>query len=538
MEELGEALKSLKRGKSMGVDNIPNELLLDGGDTTKHYVLALMNEVFTTKRPPKTWLATTITPIPKKGDLTKVDNHRGIALMSAVAKLYNRCILNRLREGLEPLISDSQAGFRRGRSTKEQIHILRRLIEGASDKNLELVITFVDFKKAFDSVYRPYMWAVLRAYGVPQDMVDAIKCLYTGNVGQIKLPDGTLSEEIPMETGVLQGDTLAPYLFIIVLDYALNKTIQPEFGFVTYPATGTRPGLRSGSHLDMKVHHLAFADDAALCDTAIKQAEAHLKCVQEKTKPTGLDINILKTEFMRVGTSSEAVLCDTDTKQAEAVNEASPEGKIQLDGKDIKETDLFKYLGSLLSSNPRIHRSEDFKQRRHQAWNVFWKLSKVWRAKVDLAVKYSVWRATVVAILFYASETWILTADILTKMDTFQRRCLRIMLGIHWEQRVSTRDLLNQVEAELQAPLVPLSEVASERQQNWLLHIMRAEYKTADGAVKPRAVSTYALWAPHEGHGKRGRGHPFTSFLKAYQAHTGTEHTEEDLKRLAWKNRK
>ena len=195
----------------------------------------------------------------------------------------------------------------------------------------------------------------------------------------------------------------------------------------------------------MKVHHLAFAD-AALCDTAIKQAEVHLKCVQKETKPTGLDINILKTEFMRVGTSSEAVLCDTDhdTKQAEArlrcVDEASPEGKIQLDGKDIKETDLFKYLGSLLSSNPRIHRSEDFKQRRHQAWNVFWKLSKVWRAKVDLAVKYSVWRATVVAILFYASETWILTADILTKMDTFQRRCLRIMLGIHWERRVSTRD--------------------------------------------------------------------------------------------------
>ena len=80
------------------------------------------------------------------------------------------------------------------------------------------------------------------------------------------------------------------------------------------------------------------------------------------------------------------------------------------------------------------------------------------------------------------------------------------MLGIHWEQRVSTRDLLSRVEAELKAPLVPLSEVASERQQNWLLHIMRAEYKTADGAVKPRAVSTYALWAPHEGHGKRGRG--------------------------------
>ena len=71
-----------------------------------------------------------------------------------------------------------------------------------------------------------------------------------------------------MTTGVLQGDTLAPYLFIIVLDYALSKTNRPEYGFVTRPATGTWYGLRSGSHEDKKIWNSGYADDLTLFDTS------------------------------------------------------------------------------------------------------------------------------------------------------------------------------------------------------------------------------------------------------------------------------
>ena len=85
----------------------------------------------------------------------------------------------------------------------------------------------------------------------------------------------------------------------------------------------------------------------------------------------------------------------------------------------------------------------------------------------------------------------------------------------------------------MKTPPAPLSKVLSEKQEKWLGHILRAEYMTADGARKPRAVNTYALWEPNEGHGKRNPGRPFTSFLKAYQQHRVTEDSETFLRRLA-----
>ena len=69
-------------------------------------------------------------PLPKKGDLTLMTNYREISLMSIAAKMYNRLLLNRIRDHIDALLRSNQAGFRKGRGCVEQIHILRRIIEG------------------------------------------------------------------------------------------------------------------------------------------------------------------------------------------------------------------------------------------------------------------------------------------------------------------------------------------------------------------------------------------------------------------------
>ena len=86
-----------------------------------------------------------------------------------------------------------------------QILTIRRILKGIREKNLPEAILFVDFTKAFDSIHRGKMEQILLAYGLPKETVAAIMMLYRNT--QIK------------DTDIVSGDTFAPYLFIICLDY-------------------------------------------------------------------------------------------------------------------------------------------------------------------------------------------------------------------------------------------------------------------------------------------------------------------------------
>ena len=102
----------------------------------------------------KIWVKSGIIPLPKKGDLGDTVNYHGISLTVVAAKIYNKLLLERIRSHLDPLLRIKQNSFRPGRSTVAQIVALRRLIEVVKAKQLQAVINFVDFKKAFDSIYQ------------------------------------------------------------------------------------------------------------------------------------------------------------------------------------------------------------------------------------------------------------------------------------------------------------------------------------------------------------------------------------------------
>ena len=138
-------------------------------------------------------------------------------------------MLNRIRPSIEKILRPNQAGFRPGRGTTELIAAIRRIIEGASTKQLPLIITFVDFRKAFDSVSRPMLFAIMRHYSIPERVVEAIARLYYGSKAKVFV-NGDLSEEFEVSTGVMQGDVLAPYLFILVVDYVMSRSVE-NFGF-------------------------------------------------------------------------------------------------------------------------------------------------------------------------------------------------------------------------------------------------------------------------------------------------------------------
>ena len=166
-----------------------------------------------------------ILPFPKKGDLGLAKNYRGITLTSTAAKIYNALLRNCIEPKINNILRKNQNGFRRNRSTTSQILTICRILEGVQAKNLQAILQFVDFTKAFDSIHREKMEQILQAYGIPKETVAAITILYRNTKVKVHSPDGNI-EYFDIVAGVLQGDTLAPYLFIICLDYVLKTSID------------------------------------------------------------------------------------------------------------------------------------------------------------------------------------------------------------------------------------------------------------------------------------------------------------------------
>ena len=89
---------------------------------------------------------------------------------------------------------------------------IHRILEGVHAKNLEATILFVDFAKAFDSICRGKMEQILLAYGLPKETIAAIMILYKNTKVKVCSLDGD-ADYLDIVAGVLQGDTLAPYLY-------------------------------------------------------------------------------------------------------------------------------------------------------------------------------------------------------------------------------------------------------------------------------------------------------------------------------------
>ena len=274
--------------------------------------------------PPSVWRQGGILPFPKKGDLGLPSNYRGITLTPSASKIYNRMLLNRIRPHLDPKLRINQNGFRPGRSTVAQILTLRRLIEGVKAKNLPAVMTFVDFRKAFDSIHRGKLMKILKAYGVPAEVVSAIEVLYVNTTAKVISPDGD-TEFFGISAGVLQGDTLAPYLFIVALDYALRIAMTDSVG-----CGFTLVKSKSRRHPAINVTDTDYADDIALLSDSIEEADLLLHRVEQAAKLIGLHINEDKTEFM-IFNQEHAVLKTADRKP-------------------LKQAEDFDYLGSSINS--------------------------------------------------------------------------------------------------------------------------------------------------------------------------------------------
>ena len=446
-------LKKIKDRKAAGLDEIPPEVW-----KTRQFddiLLRQCNAVYSQNRIER-WMTGCILPFPKRGDLGLAKNYRGITLTSIAAKIYNALLRNRIEPKIDNILRKNQNGFRRNRSTTSQILTIRRILEGVRAKNLQATLLFVDFTKAFDSIHRGKMELILLAYGLPKETVAAIMILYRNTKVKVRSPDGD-TEYFDIVAGVLQGDTLALYLFIICLDYVLRTTIDKirANGFELTKKRSKRYPAKTITDAD-------YADDLALLANTPNQAETLLHSLERAAAGIGLHVNAHKTEYM----------CYNQTANITT-----------LDGASLRLVDKFTYLGSSVSSP-----ENDIDTRLTKAWTAIDRLSIIWKSDLTDEMKRSFFQAAVVSILLYGCTTWTLTKRLEKKLDGNYTRMLRAILNKSWRQHPTRR--------QLYCHLPPITKTIQVRRARHAGHCWRS---------KDEHVSDVLLWTPTYGQAKAVR---------------------------------
>ena len=147
---------------------------------------------------------------------------------------------------------------------------------------------FVAFSKAFHSVNRKAMLHILLNYGIPEEIVNAIANMCDNPSSFVQTLDGPTNEFFTT-TGILPADTLAPYLFVIVVDYLLRQSKE------ALKSKGIDMLSKTSREKDKYLTDLDYADDVALTAMLLQDAQHLLASLEDASAKVGLFLNAKKT---------------------------------------------------------------------------------------------------------------------------------------------------------------------------------------------------------------------------------------------------
>ena len=154
-EEISSGIKKLKSNKTSGLHSISNEMIKASAPLILPFLIIFFNKILETKEYPDEWLVGIITRLHKSGEIDDPDNYRG-TINSCLSKLFTLLINNKLTNYInkEDALKFNQIGFRKGFRTTDYVLTLKTLIDKYLNRNQKLYICFVDFRKAYDSIWR------------------------------------------------------------------------------------------------------------------------------------------------------------------------------------------------------------------------------------------------------------------------------------------------------------------------------------------------------------------------------------------------
>lgn len=527
--EIKAVIRKMKNGKASGESGIAPEqikALLDGSETASYLFKATRNWWCSEGREtPKEWLVGRLKVLPKSGDLSNPGRWRGITLLEVFSKMVASILCNRMNLLIDSIGLEAQCGFRHGRGCADAIFSLKIVLHKLREFGRKSWGVFIDLVKAFDSVPRENLFLILERYGTPARVVNLIRALYTGTTTRLSIGEAVV--EFLTTTGVKQGDNLAPVLFIIYMQAALESAPKKLHGItfrywddpikeaskkakkhnavcrgktpcfcskcgwrgdgLAWSAKSTRKTGFKEATIDMSL----YADDAAIIASNRSEAKEDTITTDRALTSFGLD--------MHRGRNGKKSKTECVYFKGKETSNATATADIEVDDGSIHFSSKFCYLGSVVDED--LCDSTDVKVRIQKATAAFEAMQKGILCSKDInpSLRGTIFIILVVTILLYGSECWSLLVSDRILLRSFYRKCVRRICRVSMHEvkkyRIKHSVLLRRL------CLLPLHEYISRRRLRWLGHVCR---------MKPDRLPRQLLfsWLPSS----RPKGRPFQTY--------------------------
>ena len=387
-------LKDFKPKTSKGLDGISMKMIKHVGDHIVGPITLLINQSLMTNVFPSKLKIAKIMPLLKKPNIFTPDNFRPISLLPCISKIIEKCVFKQIFEYFEEnkLLYSSQYGYRKNHSTETACLELIDKLYKQLDDNQSPFCVFIDLSKAFDTINHNILIAKLKYYGFDQSALSWLKS-YLADRKQFVEVDGYKSETNFIKTGVPQGSTLGPLLFIIYMN-DINSVSD-------------------------SLSSILFADDTSLNSTislfqSRDSRDLSFKINSELFKVTDwlrankLSLNAKKTKFMQFRYSQ--------------MNPTSlPKLSLKMDGVVIDKVDTFNFLGLTISET--LSWKHHIEKVRIKISKIVGVMSRI-KYQVSSKILLTIYNSLILSHLHYGILCWGFQCK---GLFTIQKKAIRII---------------------------------------------------------------------------------------------------------------
>ncbi|XP_060270567.1 uncharacterized protein LOC132659671 [Ovis aries] len=314
----------------------------------------------------------------------------------------------RLQQYVNHELPDVQAGFRKGRGTRDQISNICWIMEKAREFHKNIYFCFIDYAKAFDCEDHNKLWKILKEMGIPDHLTCLFRNLYAGQEATVRPGHGT-TDWFQIGKGVRQGCLSSLCLFNFYAEYIMRNAGLEE------AQSGIKIARRN-------INKLRYADDTTLIAESEEELKSLLMKVKEESEKVGLKLSIQKMKIMASGSTTSW----------------------EIDGETVETVSDFILGGSKITADGDC--SHEIKRRLLLGRKVMTTLDSIFKSRdITLPTKVCLAKAMVFPVVLFDCDSWTVKKAERRRIDAFELWCWRRLLRVPWTARRSNQSILKEI---------------------------------------------------------------------------------------------